>query len=148
MGTPPPPLPMPLPAYSFRVSVGDETVRFTEIMGLEVAREFVVYKHGLSFGGEMLITAPSRSHVTVTMKRGVMRGDGLFYSWLISSRSAARPIDVVLVDAAGAPAATWRVARAVPVKFSGPSFNAAANEVAIETLELKAFGISYDAGTA
>jgi len=64
--------PVPLTAYSFRVSVAGDTVRFSEITGLETQRELIAYKHGLSFGGEMLMTAPSRVHNSVTLKRGVM----------------------------------------------------------------------------
>src|SRR5215831_747920 len=115
---------MPLPAYSFIVSVKGEHIRFSEVSGLEVSREAVPYRHGLSFGGEMLITAPSRNHVSLTMKRGVMKGDGFFFEWLISDKAEARPVDVSLVDSSGIPAVTWHVAQAIPVKFSGPGLNA------------------------
>jgi len=57
-------------------------------------------------------------------------------------------MEVSLIDATGASVAIWRIAKAVPIKFSGPSLNAAGSEVAIETLEVMAIGITYDAGTA
>jgi phage tail-like protein len=80
------------------------------------------------------------------MKRGVMKGDGFLFEWLISDKAEARPVDVSLVDSSGNPAVTWHVAQAIPVKFSGPGLNASQNEVAIETLEMRALGITVDAG--
>ena len=50
--------------------------------------------------------------------------------------------DLSLLDEAGVPALAWRLAKAVPTKLEAPTFDAAANDVAIESLELKARGIS------
>src|SRR5262245_38681530 len=100
---------LPLPAYSFIVSVQGENIRFSDVSGLEVSRDAVAYRHGLSFGGEMLITAPSRNHISLTLKRGVTQGDGFFFQWLISDKAEARPMDVSLVDSSGQPAVTWHV---------------------------------------
>jgi len=56
----------------------------------------------------------------------------------------ARPLAISLCDEAGAPVVVWHIKEAVPVKLGAPSFDAAGNQVAIESLELLASGISVE----
>jgi phage tail-like protein len=50
-------------------------------------------------------------------------------------------MEVHLCGAQG-PVLTWQIAKAMPVKLSASSFDAKTNEVAIETLEVRAAGIA------
>ena len=43
---------------------------------------------------------------------------------------------IILMDDEGNDAAEWSFVAAWPTKWTGPTFNATANEVAIDTLEL------------
>ena len=64
------------------------------------------------------------------------------YAWLEAKIEI--PMTVSLCNARGLPVVNWRIARAIPVKLTAPSFEAAGNQLAIETLELLAGGISVE----
>lgn len=131
----------PLAAYNFRVTIDTQSMSFARVSGLQQEHQTVVYRHGLSFReGEQLIAYPADRHASLTLERGTTRGAQYLHEWLASR--AERPMDICLCDSDGAPVLVWRIARAVPVKLSVATLDARSNEVAIETLELRAAGIS------
>ena len=133
----------PLPAYNFRVSVGGVAMSFAQASGIAVSYDDVTYRHGLSFKeGEEIATLHFDSFTPITLKRGVVLGsDPLFlHQWLGSKDQ--RAVEVSLCDESGTPVLTWRIAHAVATKLEAPAFDAASNEVAIESLELKVRGVS------
>ncbi len=135
----------PLLANSFRATVAGETVAFAEVTGLTIEREQSTYKHGLSeWEGETLQTYRSTKHQRLSLKRGVFADDSRFFAWLTSENAAPKPLDVALVDAAGEPVLVWRIRKAVPVKLAGPSLTASSSEVAFQTLEVMASGITVE----
>ena len=137
----------PLPAYSFLATVGGQSAGFSEVSGLAIERDTVSYSHGLShWEGERLITYPSARHRQLSLKRGVVPGDGSFFDWLVGSDAEARPMDLSLIDSSGAPKVTWRIKEAIPLRLTGPVLNASSNEVAIDTLDVMAAGISVVQG--
>lgn len=137
----------PLPAYSFRATVGGQSAGFAEVTGLAVERETVTYSHGLShWEGEALLTFPSRRHRQISLKRGVVPGDGSFYDWLVKAEAEARPMDVSLCDATGTPRIIWRINQAVPIRLTAPGFDARSNEVAIDTLDVMVSGVTVEQG--
>ena len=138
---------IPLPSYSFRATVGGQSVGFSEITGLAIERETVTYSHGLSeWEGESLITYPSQKHRQITLPRGVIAGDGAFYDWLVTADAEARPMDVSFCDATGQPKVTWRIRQAVPTRMTAPGFDARSNEVAIDTLDVLVIGVTVEQG--
>jgi phage tail-like protein len=135
----------PLPAWSFRVTLGEETAGFSEVSGLSIERETTTYAHGLShWEGETLLTYPSRKHRQISLKRGVVAANGLFHDWLVGADAEPRPMAVAMIDSSGAPALLWRIRSAVPVKLTGPTFDAAASGVAIEALDVMVSGVSVE----
>jgi len=82
----------------------------------------------------------------VSLKRGVMAGDGSFYGWLVGVDAESRPMDVSLLDSEGTPKVTWRIKEAIPIRMTGPSFSASSNEVAIDTLDVMVAGVSVVQG--
>lgn len=133
----------PLVAYNFRVKVGETSMSFTEVSGIAVEYEHVPYVHGLSFHeGAALSTFPRTRFMPVTCKRGTVLGaEPLFlYDWL--KKRDPRSMEVSLCDPTGAAVLAWKVAVAVPVSLKAPSFSAAANDVAVDTLELQVRGVS------
>lgn len=139
--------PPPLPAYSFRATIGGQSAGFSEISGLAIERDTVTYAHGLShWEGERLITYPSGKHRQISLKRGVVPGDGSFFDWLTGADAEPRPMDVSLVDASGAPRVTWRIKTAIPIRMTGPALSATSNEVAIDTLDVMVAGVSVEQG--
>jgi phage tail-like protein len=133
----------PLPAYSFQVTVDSQTTSFSEVSGLAVEYETVSYRHGLSFReGEAILRWRSTKSSQITLKKGVVAGKGVLYDWLAGKGTAAKAMEIGLCDEKGVPVYRWRIARAIPVKLQAPTFAADSNDVAIETLELMATGIS------
>lgn len=131
----------PLAAYNFKVSVAGTTMRFAKVSGLQREYQTLTYRDGLSFlEGEQIAKYFVDKYVSVTLEQGTMIGSKALHEWLEQSRPAA--MEVQLCDGAGTPVIAWRVAKALPVKLSAPSFDAKSNEVAIDTLEIKAAGIS------
>lgn len=133
----------PLPVYNFRVDVDGVTISVSEVSGLSTEREHQSYRHGLSYWeGESFSTFRNNRFRSMTLKKGVVRGMTDLQDWLDEGIHAARPMSVHLCDAEGAPTVTWSVAKAIPVKIEAPSFDPTSNEVAVETVELMASGIS------
>jgi phage tail-like protein len=133
----------PLPVYNFRVSIGSDSMSFSEVSGISMEYETVTYKHGLSFWeGEGIKKYYYDKYVTITLKKGTVKGKNFLYDWLKDKGS--RSVRVSLCDQTGHPVVTWAVAKALPVKLEAPAFNANTNEVSIESLEVMAAGISIE----
>lgn len=125
----------PLPVYNYQVIInGSEVMSFSEISGLEIEREHVLYRHGFSWiVGDHLIRA-QRKPITVSLKRGVVRQRSYLYDWMTSGLK--KDIRIELCDEVGIAVVSWEVSRALPIKLDAPSFEANTNDVAIESLNL------------
>ncbi len=131
----------PLAAYNFRVNVDGATMRFAKVSGLAREHQTVTYRHGLSFiEGEQIAKYFVDTYVPVTLVQGTVIGAKSLHEWLERPKPVALEVD--LCDAEGTPVLAWRIAKALPVKLSAPTFDANTNEVAIDTLELRAAGIT------
>jgi len=64
----------------------------------------------------------------------------------VGADAEARPMDLSLVDSSGAPKVTWRIKEAIPIRLTGPALNASSNEVAIDSLDVMAAGVSVVQG--
>jgi T4-like virus tail tube protein gp19 len=121
-------LPQLLGTSHFRVLIGTRELGFSEVGPLS---------------SETDVTLPplERSHrfETVVLRRALTRSTEL-YDWrrkIMSGKGDRRPVTIHQLDAAGgAIVNSWRLEGAWPCRWSGPSFNAAGNDVAIEELEL------------
>lgn len=131
----------PLPVYNFKVTVAGTSMSFTEVSGLAIELETVSYRHGLSFWeGESVTKYRYPKYITVTLKKGTVRGITFLHEWI--NERASRNMEVSLCDEQGAPVISWNVGKALPVKLEAPSFDAASNEVSIESMEILAGSIS------
>ena len=59
----------------------------------------------------------------------------------IGTKVDRRAISIILLDDTGAERMRWNVRGAWPIKWSGPSFDAGSDAIAIESLELAHEGI-------
>jgi len=135
----------PLPVYNFRVTVGGQAASFTEVSGLMVEYETVTYQHGFSrWEGESVARVPKIGHQTITMKKGTTVSGTFLANWLTADPPSARPLAISLCDEVGNPVVVWHVKEAIPVRLTAPGFVASSNEVAIESLEVLAAGISVE----
>jgi phage tail-like protein len=131
----------PLAAYNFRVDVDGAAMRFAKVSGLQREYKTLTYRHGLSFiEGEQITKYFINTYVPVTLEQGVVIGAKSLHDWLESRTPVSLEVD--LCDAQGTPVLAWRIAKALAVKLTAPTFDAKTNEVAIDTLELKASGIT------
>jgi len=141
----------PLPVYNFRVEIGPNAVAFSEVSGLSIHYEVTTFKESQTGGGSAgprIIHMPSQPQpVNVTLKKGVARTASVtaLYSWMKTvSLNQVEKKDVVirLCDEQGKPVISWTVINAFPTKLDGPAFDAKSNEVAVESLELRADAIT------
>jgi len=131
----------PLAAYNFRVSVDGVAMRFAKVSGLAREHNTVTYRDGLSFvEGEHITKFHINAFAPVTLERGTVLGDKFLSTWL--ERSTPSAMEVSLCDETGTPVIAWSIARAVPVKLTAPTFDASTNQLSIDTLEIRAAGIS------
>jgi hypothetical protein len=109
----------------FRVIVGRREIGFSEVGPLSSVTEL----------------ADERVHrfATVVLRRALTQSPEL-YEWrrkIVAGKKDTRPVTIhQLASAGGEIVNSWRLDGAWPVRWSGPSFDAAGNDVAMEELEL------------
>ena len=140
----------PLPVYNYRVEIGKDAVAFSEVSGLSIERETVTYKEsrtGAGIGPVVMHMPAQGTPANITLKKGYVKANSIktLYNWLNSTKInqiEKKDIYIRLLDETGAPIVSWTIINAFPKKLDAPSFDANANEVAIETMELMADGIT------
>jgi phage tail-like protein len=117
---------------------------FAECTGLEATVEPKVIKEGgRNYGPAQRMGRVS--FATVVLKRGMTTTRDL-WNWFQMVAGGAYAyrlaVEIEMRDAAGNPVLTWRLARALPVKFKAADLNAKGAEVGIEELHLAHEGLS------
>lgn len=134
----------PIPIYRFTVTLGEEDMAFSEVSGLDIGNEPITYKDGIS----VKYMPGQSSSTTITLKRGIVKAKTQLFDWINAvSLNLIDKKDIIVSltnEAADSPIVTWTVSNAFPKKLTGPSFNAASNEVSIETLEMMADGVKVE----
>ena len=135
----------PLPVYNYRVELGGATVAFSEVSGLSISFDTTTYKESPVESGapgpRKMHMPAQRKEVTVTLKKGIMRGISVptFFKWINSiqiNQVDKQDIYVRLCDEKGDAVVSWKVVNAFPTKLDAPTFDANSNDAAIETMEL------------
>ena len=143
----------PLPVYNYRVEIGADAVAFSEVSGLTVTYETTTYKESpVESGspGPRVMHMPAQiPAATVTLKKGFVRGASVaaLYSWISSTQlnqTEKKDIFVRLCDESGTPVVSWKVLNAFPTKLEAPTFDANSNDVAVESMELTADGVTME----
>ena len=141
----------PLPVYNYRVEIDGKSVSFSEVSGLSVGYETSTYVESpLAGGGPRRMLMPSqRKSATVTLKKGVVSGVSVptLYAWIASielNRIDKKDVYVRLCDETGAAVVSWKVINAFPTKLDAPTFTASSNDVAVESMELMADGVTIE----
>jgi len=128
----------PVPVYRYVVEVGGVRMHFSEVSGLDIKYEPITYKDGLK-----IQHMPGQEAIkNITFKRGILRASSELYLWIKETNInliSKRLLEISLSDTTGdVPIITWLVADAFPTGLIGPTLNANANEVSIETLVMRA----------
>jgi phage tail-like protein len=124
---------------------------FAECTGLEATMEPKVIKAGGLNYGPVQRSGPV-SFATVILKRGMTTTRDL-WNWfqLVAGGAYAYRLaaEIVMKGPAGEPVVTWKLARALPVKFKAADLNARGTDVGIEELHLAHEGLTLiSAGAA
>jgi len=116
---------------------------FQECSGLETQLEVEEYKEGGL--NDRVRKFPSRvTWSNIVLKSGIGFTDGL-WNWhaaYMSGKGKRRDGIIVLENDLHVPLKMWQFTRGLPVRYSGPAFNAKASEVAIESIEIMHEGIT------
>lgn len=117
---------------------------FSECTGLEATMEPKVIKEGgRNYGAAQ--RAGQVTFSTVILKRGITTTRHLWQWWeLINVNSAYAhrlEVTITLCDTAGNEVMSWKLDRAMPVKFKTPDMNAKGTEIGIEELHLAHEGL-------
>ncbi len=134
----------PFASYRFRVRISGLNVAvFSECSGLEMT----VKTQPVNEGGEnrFVHQLPGRvEYGNLTLRRGYATSNELF-TWfsnvLRPSQAMRKTVTIVLVSQRGQTVMEWTFLEAYPVKWSGPSFKAGDNAIALESLELAHSGL-------
>jgi phage tail-like protein len=116
---------------------------FSEVSGLDSSIEMFDYKEG---GRNDFVHkfATRASYGNLNFKRGVAVTPDL-WQWFDKVRQgsfgARRSVTITHLQADGTPALVWNVTRALPLKYTGPSWNAGQSSVAIESIEMAHEGL-------
>ena len=143
----------PLPVYNYKVEIGSDTVAFSEVSGLGISYETTTYKESPTESGtpgpRVMQMPAQRSAPTITLKKGIVLGVSVvaLYNWISgiqTNQVEKKDIHIRLCDEDGGVMISWKVINAFPTKLDAPSFDANSNDVAVESMELMADGISIE----
>lgn len=138
----------PIPVFYYRVTIdGDDSHAFSEVSGLSIEYETITYRDGMSYKDGAKYMPGLSTPVNLSLKKGIVRKDSYLFSWISTVKLntvTKRDIRIDLLDETGTAVVSWTAINAFPKKLDAPSFNAASNEVAIESLDLMANDLKID----
>jgi phage tail-like protein len=137
----------PLPPYltfNFAVEIEGLLVGgFTEVSGLESTIEVEEYREGGVNG--FVHKLPGKTSYSNLVLRHGLTGVGSLWDWYHHTTEGAiyrRNGTIMLLSARQIPVMWWNFRNALPVRWTGPTFNAASDEVGVEELELVHEGLT------
>ncbi len=145
----------PYGAFNFLVSLGGDQGSgdegqvvggFSDVSGLGFEVQYADYRNGNEKVNTVRKVQNTFTVEDVVLKRGLV-GSGDLFSWLKNVREGdidPRIVTITLLDEARSAVSTWKLQKAQPKKWSGPTLAAkGGTEVAMEELTLCHEGIEY-----
>jgi phage tail-like protein len=133
----------PYRGYNFRVEIDGVTrAGFREASGLDSAQDPIEYREGDQELSPRKLPGLNK-YSNISLKWGIS-DDADFWDWRqksVEGNVERKNGSVVLFNDAGEEKLRWNFKEAWPTKWTGPSFNATGNEVAIENIEIAHEGI-------
>ncbi|HET7539657.1 MAG TPA: phage tail protein [Polyangiaceae bacterium] len=142
----------PYGVFNFKVDFANGvTASFSEVSGLDSEQGVIEYRTGED--DTVMSKHPGlRKHSNVVLKRGII-GTTNLWAWReqvmngignTDDTEGKAQVTVHLLNEKREPVVTWKLNKAWPVKWVGPSLAASKNETALETLELAHEGITME----
>ncbi len=131
--------------FNFLVEIqGITRAAFHEASGFDSAIDVIDHREGGDNTTMHRLPAMTK-HTNITLKWGAADDHDLYdwhRQWVTGDPQAKRKSgSIILLDRQGKEKVRWNFVDAWPCKWTGPSFTAEGNDVAIETLELAHEGI-------
>ncbi len=124
--------------FRYKVEIdGLDAGGFSEVTGFDVSIDVMEYREGDMVQTPMKVPG-LKKYSNIVLKQG-LADSMVLYDWIIAGVDGAverKTITITLLDEEEAPAASWQVINAWPMKYTAPDFNATSSEIAIETLEI------------
>ncbi|MFA6040430.1 MAG: phage tail protein [Methylophilus sp.] len=120
------------------VSKNKNDVRFQAVSGSSVEYDFESFKEGGENRFEHKLPVRTK-YADLVLKRGMLTDSSVLDWFLRAFRDREfKPsnINVILMNEKGEPLRTWKIAHAIPKKWTVSDLNANDNAIVIETLEL------------
>jgi phage tail-like protein len=134
----------PYRGYNFLLEFDNITrAGFRECSGLDSTQDPIEYREG----NEKPLTARKLpglvKYSNITLKWGIT-DDAQLWDWRKKAADGnveRQNLSIILLDDTGEEKVRWNIRDGWPTKWTGPSFNATGNEVAVETLEIAHEGV-------
>jgi len=134
----------PYRGYNFRVEIdGITRGGFREASGLDSSQDPIEYREGVDSLTAKKLPGLNK-YSNISLKWGIT-DDAELWEWrkkCVDGTVERKNGSVVLYNDAGEEKIRWNFVEGWPTKWTGPSFNATGNEVAIETLEIAHEGVT------
>ena len=137
--------PNPYRAYNFRIEIdGITRAGFRECSGLDAVQDPIEYREGVGLPNTARKLPGMVKYSNIVLKWGISDEPAELWEWrlkAIEGKVERKNGSIVLLDDTGEEKIRWNFEEGWPTKWTGATFNATGNEVAIETLEIAHEGI-------
>lgn len=128
----------PYRGFNFKVEIdGISEAGFQECSGLDATTDVQEYREGTDPNHVRHLTGLNKFS-PITLKRGITDSTSL-WQWrqkVIEGKAERKNVSIVLYNEAQEEKLRWNLRNAWPSKWTGPTFNATSNDVAIESMEI------------
>jgi phage tail-like protein len=137
----------PYRTFNFQLEIdGVPLGAFSEVSGLTADGDAVDYREGTDLSPNVRKLTGLRKYPNITLKRGYTQDKSL-WQWhanIVNGVPDRRDVTIVLLNEQRQAVLRWHAESAWVNKIEGPSFKAAGNEVAMESVELVHEGLSIE----
>jgi phage tail-like protein len=137
----------PYRTFNFQLEIdGVPLGAFSEASGLTAEGDAVDYREGTDLQPNVRKLTGLRKYTNITLKRGYTQDQSLWrwYGNIVNGQADRRDVTIVLMNEARQPVLRWHAENAWVNKIEAPSFKAAGNEIAMESVELVHEGLTID----
>ena len=137
----------PFRAFNFQLEIdGVPLGAFAEASGLTADGDSVDYREGTDVQQSVRKLPGLRKYTNLTLKRGYTQDRSLWrwYVNIVNGQADRRDVTIVLLNEARQPVLRWHAENAWINKIEGPSFKAAGNDIAMESVELVHEGLTLE----
>jgi phage tail-like protein len=137
----------PFRTYNFTVEIDGENIGgFSEVSGLNAEGNPVDYREGSDLQQNVRRLPGFQKFDTVVLRRGKTLNPGLWewYQALRKGKPDRREVTITLLNEERLPMLRWSIENAWISKIEGPTFKAASNEVAMESVNIVHEGLTLE----